>query len=129
MSVRTGMYHFEVSRTAMYRVRYVLVRTSTYSHVLPCTRCTGFQMTGRLFPFFGQHSSSGTPVFSICLVYTTYIIPYICSPHQYTWNIRGIFMYIPCISNVADIHGISNIWILANLRHRRFDLRHHIIPM
>jgi hypothetical protein len=44
MSVRTGMYHFEVSRTAMYRVRYVLVRTSTYRHVLPCTRCTGFQM-------------------------------------------------------------------------------------
>jgi hypothetical protein len=47
MSVRTGMYHFEVSRTAMYRVRYVLVRTSTYRHVLPCTRCTGFQMEGR----------------------------------------------------------------------------------
>ena len=48
MSVRTGMYHFEVqvSRTAMYRVRYVLVRTSTYRHVLPCTRCTGFQMPG-----------------------------------------------------------------------------------
>jgi len=45
MSVRTGMYHFEVSRTAMYRVRYVLVRTSTYRHVLPCTRCTGFQMS------------------------------------------------------------------------------------
>jgi hypothetical protein len=44
MSVRTGMYHFEVSRTAMYRVRYVLVHTSTYRHVLPCTRCTGFQM-------------------------------------------------------------------------------------
>jgi hypothetical protein len=36
MSVRTGMYHFEVSRTAMYRVRYVLVCTSTYRHVLPC---------------------------------------------------------------------------------------------
>jgi hypothetical protein len=44
MSVRTGMYHFEVSRTAMYRVRYVLVHTSTYRHVLPCTRYTGFQM-------------------------------------------------------------------------------------
>jgi hypothetical protein len=44
MSERTGMYHFEVSRTAMYRVRYVLVHTSTYRHVLPCTRCTGFQM-------------------------------------------------------------------------------------
>ncbi len=49
MSVRrTGMYHFEVSHTAMYRVSYVLVRTSTYRHVLPCTRCTGFQMTGKL---------------------------------------------------------------------------------
>ena len=44
MSVRTGMYHFEVSRTAMYRVRYVLAHTSTYRHVLPCTRYTGFQM-------------------------------------------------------------------------------------
>ncbi len=44
MSVRTGMYHFEVSRTAMYRVRYVLAHTGTYRHVLPCTRCTGFQM-------------------------------------------------------------------------------------
>jgi hypothetical protein len=44
MSVRTGMYHFEVSRTAMYRVRYVLARTSTNRLVLPCTRCTGFQM-------------------------------------------------------------------------------------
>ncbi len=46
MLVRTGMHHFEVSRTAMYRVRYVLVRTSTYRLVLPCTRCTGFQMCG-----------------------------------------------------------------------------------
>ena len=35
---------FEVSRTALYRVRYVLARTSTYHLVLPCTRCTGFQM-------------------------------------------------------------------------------------
>jgi hypothetical protein len=44
MLVRTGMYHFEVSRTALYRVRHVLARTSTYHLVLPCTRCTGFQM-------------------------------------------------------------------------------------
>ncbi len=44
MSVRTGMYHFEVSRIALYRVRYVLARTSTYHLVLPFTRCTGFQM-------------------------------------------------------------------------------------
>ncbi len=56
MSVRTGMYHFEVSRTAMYRVRYVLVRTSTYSHVLPCTRCTGFQMDDS-----DQQDSDGLP--------------------------------------------------------------------
>jgi hypothetical protein len=41
------MYHFEVSRTALYRVRYVLARTSTYHLVLPCTRCTGFQLTCR----------------------------------------------------------------------------------
>jgi hypothetical protein len=52
MLARTGMYHFEVSRTALYRVRYVLARTSTYHLVLPrpvpCirSRCTGlgFQM-------------------------------------------------------------------------------------
>ncbi len=57
MSVRTGMYHFEVSRTAMYRVRYVLVRTSTYRHVLPCTRCTRFQMT-----VFFPVGTTGPPV-------------------------------------------------------------------
>jgi len=45
MLLRTGMYHFEVSRTALYRVRYVLARTSTYHLVLPCTRCKGFQMS------------------------------------------------------------------------------------
>ncbi len=45
MLLRTGMYHFEVSRTALYRVRYVLARTSTYHLVWPCTRCTGFQMS------------------------------------------------------------------------------------
>jgi hypothetical protein len=55
MSVRTGMYHFEVSRTAMYRVRYVLVRTSTYRLVLPCTRCTGFQMGVGSGPGHGHH--------------------------------------------------------------------------
>jgi hypothetical protein len=42
--VRTGMYHFEVSRTALYQVRYVLACTSTYHLVRPCTRCTGFQI-------------------------------------------------------------------------------------
>ena len=45
MSVRTGMYHFEVSRTALYPLRYVPARTSTYHLVLPCTRCKGFQMS------------------------------------------------------------------------------------
>jgi hypothetical protein len=51
MLVRTGMYHFEVSCTALYRVRYVLARTSTYPLELPCTRCTGFQMSGTLPDF------------------------------------------------------------------------------
>jgi hypothetical protein len=44
MLERSDLYHFEVSRTALYRVRYVLARTSTYHLVLPCTRGTGFQM-------------------------------------------------------------------------------------
>jgi hypothetical protein len=49
MSVRTGMYHVEVYRTArrLYPLRYVLACTSlsTYHLVLPCTRgTTGFQM-------------------------------------------------------------------------------------
>jgi hypothetical protein len=38
------------------------------------------------------HSASGTPIYSICLVYITYI-RCICRPHQYTWNIRGISMF------------------------------------
>jgi hypothetical protein len=38
MSVRTGMYHFEVSHTALYPLRYVPAPTSTYHLVLPCTR-------------------------------------------------------------------------------------------
>ncbi len=33
--------------------------------------------------------TSGTAIFGICLVYTTYILC-ICRPHQYAWNIRGI---------------------------------------
>ncbi len=54
MSVRTGMYHFEVSssRTALYPLAYVPARTSLSTYrdhlVLPCTtttgRGTGFQM-------------------------------------------------------------------------------------
>ena len=73
----------------------------------------GFIQCRFTFSFFGQHRfgslpnrSSGTPIFSICLVYTTYI-PGIRRPHQYRRNIRGIFMYIPWISNVVHIHGIS----------------------
>jgi hypothetical protein len=54
----------------------------------------------------GPDTTSGTPIFGICLVYTTYI-PCICSPHQYTWNIHGISMDIPWISNGVDIRGTS----------------------
>ena len=46
------MYHFDVSRTAVYPDRYVLARTSTYHFVLPCTRGTGFQM----FEIIGNNS-------------------------------------------------------------------------
>ncbi len=50
MSARTGMYHFEVSRTALYPLAYVLARTRTYHLVLTYhdTRGhgTGFQMVG-----------------------------------------------------------------------------------
>jgi hypothetical protein len=50
------MYHFEVSRTALYPLRYVPARTSTFHLVLPCTSSTrggpaapgtGFQMGSR----------------------------------------------------------------------------------
>jgi hypothetical protein len=49
---------------------------------------------------------SGTPIFSICLVYTMYI-PGIWECHQYAWYIHGISMYIHGISNVVDIPCIS----------------------
>ena len=42
--VCTGMYNFDISRTASYPEEDVLVRTSTYHLVLPRTRGTGFQM-------------------------------------------------------------------------------------
>ncbi len=55
MSVLTGMYHFEVSRTALYPLAYVLAHTGTYHLVLPYTRghgdtvqdsrCQQFQVT------------------------------------------------------------------------------------
>jgi hypothetical protein len=50
--------------------------------------------------------TSGTPIFGICLVYTTYI-PCVCRPLQYTWNVRGISIDIPWISNGVYINGIS----------------------
>ncbi len=58
---------------------------------------------------YRRTTTSGTPIFSICLVYAWYI-PCICRSHQYTWNICGIFidihgyrMYIHSV----DIHSIS----------------------
>jgi len=45
--VCTGMYNFDISRTASYPEEDVLVCTSTYHLVLPCTRGTGFQMSVR----------------------------------------------------------------------------------
>jgi hypothetical protein len=39
MSVLTGMYHFEVSRTALYPLAYVQVHTTLYCHVLPWIHC------------------------------------------------------------------------------------------
>jgi hypothetical protein len=62
MLVRTGhcMYHFEVSRTALYPRRYVPARSSTYHLVLPCTRGTGFQMIcAFLLAKLEEHSSGG----------------------------------------------------------------------
>ena len=44
MSVRTALYQFVVSCTALYPLAYVLAHTSTYHLVPPCTRGTGFQM-------------------------------------------------------------------------------------
>ncbi len=38
MSVRTGMYNFDVFRTTLYPLANVPARTSTYHLVLPCTR-------------------------------------------------------------------------------------------
>ena len=47
--VCTGMYNFDISRTASYPSpeEDVLVCTSTYHLVLPRTRGTGFQMPSR----------------------------------------------------------------------------------
>jgi hypothetical protein len=53
--------------------------------------------------------TSGTTIFSTCLVYATYM-PRICRPHQYTWNIRGISMNIHGYTTYIhpeDIHGAS----------------------
>ncbi len=43
MSVRTGMYHFEVSRTAMYQVRYVLAHTRVAVHTVMYCLVPGVQ--------------------------------------------------------------------------------------
>ena len=47
--VCTGMYNFDISRTASYPEEDVLVCTSTYHLVLPRTRGTGFQMSKKKF--------------------------------------------------------------------------------
>ena len=50
--------------------------------------------------------SSGTPISSIYMGYTMYI-PCICRPDRYTWDMHGISMDIPRISNGVDIRDIS----------------------
>ncbi len=94
MLVRTGMYYFEVSRTAMYRVRYVLARTSTYCRVLPCTRCTGFQMVYmsgifRHIPGICQPISHTRYMSRICLTYSFRVISRLCL--EYSRHIPRIF--------------------------------------
>ncbi len=63
MLVRTGMYHFEGSRTALYRVRYVLAHTGTFHLVLPCTRCTGFQMRAQHLHVAAKETASESLLF------------------------------------------------------------------
>ena len=46
-TVRTSLYNFDFSCTALHPEEDVLVRTRTYHLVLPCTRGTGFQMRTR----------------------------------------------------------------------------------
>jgi hypothetical protein len=87
--VRTGMYHFEVSLTALYRVRYVLARTSTYHLVLPCTRCTGFQMS-KFIPGILPNDSE-----KICVVYVWNIPDINLNDSEkickaYYWHIPGM---------------------------------------
>ena len=62
--VCTGMYNFDISRTAMYPEEDVLVCTSTYHLVLPRTRGTGFQM---------YSSESYVADIGLYQVYTRYI--------------------------------------------------------
>ena len=59
-----------------------------------------------IFIYLSCLYTSGTPIFSICLVYTMYI-PDIWECHQYVWYIGGISMYIHGISNGVDIYCIS----------------------
>ena len=49
------MYNFDISRTALYPEEDVLVCTSMYHFVLPCTRGTGFQMEFELHIETGSH--------------------------------------------------------------------------
>jgi hypothetical protein len=63
MSVHTGTYHFEVSRTAMSPEAYVPAHTGTYRLVPPYSRCTGFQMHAQVQVLSRLHNleSSGYP--------------------------------------------------------------------
>jgi hypothetical protein len=110
MSVRTGMYHFEVSRTAMYRVRYVLVRTSTYCHVLPYTRCTGFQM--------GHRDPSAKWGVRTYVKYDRYVEYVIRTYQAYRSGLDILFViliYIFCISENCVAYYIAYICLICKM--------------
>jgi hypothetical protein len=94
------MYHFEVSCTTMYRVRYVLVRTSTYHLVLPCTRCTGFQMSKLSVQYIQNR-----PLHIILHIHLLIVLIYMWNPD---------FQYMPGISqtygNVTNMSGIYVVY-------------------
>jgi len=66
--VCTGMYNFDISRTASYPEEDVLVCTSTYHLVLPRTRGTGFQMSKKRSK---SHRDSDTLVSQVQLEVST----------------------------------------------------------
>ena len=69
--VCTGMYNFDISRTAMYPEEDVLVCTSTYHLVLPRTRGTGFQMHkafGRLAARLEAKEAASNRLSSTCVL-------------------------------------------------------------